>query len=262
MAEWLKMSRLNGVMRYHYKTIGSLIVWTLLMVLAVQIISLATPFFTGRFYPFDGIRGNFEIVFAAAFVIGILTTGRSTRFLLRFGTSRTSVWLGNILSLLGGMAALLLATFLLNMLIGALLIPLSGLLPNGNGFSMTAAQYQYELTKGLEGLPELLLYSLEWTSIFYLYGCMLRRFRVLTITVSIAVPLFFVVLMLIPAVHEGLAVLGEENQGQIVLLGLKWLQILQDIINFFQEHWYTIQLMAGIASLPLSYLIMRGTKQP
>ncbi|MBN1778174.1 MAG: hypothetical protein JW811_08645 [Clostridiales bacterium] len=260
MAEWLRAARLKGIARYQYKNLGRLITWALLIVLTVQILSLLTPYVFGDPYPFEGIGASFEIVFFAAFVTGIITAGRSSRFLLRFGTSRTSVWLGSVFGQLTGMVGLLIGTFLLNMLIAALLFPLSSLLPQG--YSMSAALYRHELTEGLKNLPDLLLYTLEWTSIFYLYGCMLRRFKALTISFSIGIPLMFVILMLIPAVREGLQVLRGDDQGQMMILGLKWLQILQDILRFIEEHWETIQLTAGIASLPLSYIVMRGTKQP
>ena len=260
MAEWLRASRFSGVVRYQYKVVGRIVIWALLLVLAVQLLSLVMPQISGTPYPFDGIRGNFEIVFFAAFVTGILTAGRYTRFLLRFGTSRTSVWLGNVLGVLAGMVALLLFTFLLNMLVAALLLPLHNLSPNL--YSIDATTFRSDLSEGFQDLPELLLYSLEWTAIFYLYGCLLRRFRAVTISVSIAVPLLFVILMLLPAVREGLSVLRGDNQGDIVILGLKWIQILQDILRFIENNWDTLQLTAGIASLPLSYLVMRGTKQP
>jgi hypothetical protein len=226
----------------------------------VQLLSLLMPYLTGDTYPFEGIGASFEIVFFAAFITGIITAGRSSRFLLRFGTSRTAVWLGSVLGQLTGMLGLLICTFLINMLIAALLFPLANLLPQG--YSMSAALYQKELSEGFKNLPDLLLYTLEWTSIFYLYGCMLRRFKALTISVSIGIPLMFVILMLIPAVREGMSVLRGEDQGQMMVLGLKWLQILQDILRFIEEHWDSIQLTAGIVSLPLSYIVMRGTKQP
>ncbi len=260
MAEWLKQARFAGVLRYHFKNIGRLVVWGLLIVAAVQILSLTTPVLTGDRFSFDGIRGNFEIVFFSALIIGILTAGRGTRFLLRFGTPRTSAWLGNILGLLLGMVVMLCATFLINMLMGAVLFPLASLKPET--YSMSASLYGAALTHGLNDLPNLLLYTVEWTSIFYLYGCMLRRFRALTISFSIGVPLLFVILMLIPAVRDALSVVQGDNQGQIMALGLEWLLWLQDFIKFVQMHWETIQLSTAIASLPLSYFVMRGTKQP
>lgn len=260
MAEWLRASRFAGVARYQYKNTGRLVVRALLIVLAVQLLSLLMPFIAGDPYPFEGIGGSFEIVFFAAFITGIITAGRASGFLIRFGTPRTSVWLGSVLGQILSMASLLMGTFLLNMLVAALLFPLSGLLPQG--YAMNASLYQSELLAGLENLPTLLLYTLEWASIFYLYGCMLRRFRALTISISVGVPLLFVILMLIPAVREGLQVLRGDSNSQILRLGLQWVRILQDILRFVEEHWAAIQLTAGIASLPLSYVVMRGTKQP
>ena len=260
MAEWIKNARVPGVIRYQYKTIARLLAWALLIVLAGQVLTLLLPFLRHDAYLFDGIRGNFEIVFFAAFIVGILTAGRSSRFLLRFGTPRTSVWLGSELGLIFGMVGLLLATFVLNMGIAALLFPLSSLAPQQ--YSMNASLFQTALSHGLGDLPELLLYTLEWTCIFYLYGCMLRRFRVLTISISIGIPLMFVILMLIPTVRDVLSVARGENQGQMLQKGLEWLLWLRDFLHFVDEHWDSIQLTAGIASIPLSYLVMRSTKQP
>jgi len=127
---------------------------------------------------------------------------------------------------------------------------------------MNGDLYKTELSNGLKDLPSYLLYTLEWTAIFYLYGCVLRRFRALTISFSIGIPLLFVILMLIPAVREALRVVGGNNQSQMVLLGLQWLQFLQEIVRFVEKNWNAIQLTAGIVSLPLSYVMMRGTKQP
>ena len=260
MAEWLTASRFPGVLRYHYKNTGRLVLWALLIVLAAQLLSLVMPLIVDDDYGFDGIRGNFEIVFFSAFIVGIITAGRGTRFLLRFGTPRTSVWLGNVLGLFMGMAGILLATFLINLLVAALLFPLSGLRPDS--YAMSASTFQISLTHGLSKLPEYLLNTLEWTAMFYLYACLLRRFRAVTISLSIAVPLMFIILMLIPAVREALSVVRGDNQGQMVLLGLRWLQFLQNVLRFIEEHWDTVQLTAGIVSLPLSYWVMRGTKQP
>ena len=260
MAEWLKEARFAGVLRYHFKNIGRLLTWGLLIILAVQLLSLLMPLFIHDAFLFDGIRGNFAIVFFGAFIAGIVTAGRGSRFLLRFGTARTSVWIGNVLGLLAGMVGLLAATFLINMLVAALLFPLSNIQPRL--YAMSGGLYQTSLSQGLKDLPQQLVYTLEWTSIFYLYGCMLRRFKALTISFSIGIPLLFIVLMLIPTVRDGLQVLRGDDQGQILILGMNWLKILRDFLRFLDQNWETIQLVTGIVSLPLSYLVMRGTKQP
>lgn len=260
MAEWVRASRLRGVLRYHWKRLGGLILWTLIIVLGVQLLSLLMPFVSTEAYPFEGIRGNLEIVIMAALVAGLITAGRSSRFLLRFGTSRTAVWIGNELGLFAGMVGLLLGTFVLNMLVGALLFPLAHVLPDD--YAITGSQYAAELREGLQNLPSQLLYALEWTSIFYFYACMMRRYKAFTLSLTIGVPLLFIILMLIPAVREAVSVVESDNQGQIMLLGLRWMQILQNVLRFLDEHWDAVQLTAGVACLPLSYLVMRGTKQP
>jgi len=260
MAEWLGDSRLRGVLRYHYKRIGKLVVWALLLLVGVHVLALLTPYLDGDIYTFDGIRSDFVVVFFGALIAGILTAGGSSRFLLRFGTARTPVWLGNVLSLFVSMVVLLLGTFVLNMAFGALMLPLSQAAPQAYG--MGGYQFGNELAAGLRYLPRWLLFTLEWTSIFYFYACMLRRFKALTISLSVGIPLLFIIMMLIPAVREAISVVQGNNQSQILVLGLQWLQMFNDILRFIEDHWDAVQLTAGIISLPCSYLVMRGTKQP
>jgi hypothetical protein len=204
----------------------------------------------------------------ATLVCACVVAGRSTRFLLRFGTSRFSVWLGNLAGLWAGMIALLLGTLLLSILLGGLVYLLAAALPQRFAIKplftgvADAAIFSHTLRAALSSLPQAILTVVEWTSIFYLLGCCLRRQAGLTLAVVIGLPLLLMLLSLIPAIRQAADVVENANEQQMMLLGLQWMKVLMDILTFVKNQWPWIQLGGAVVSLPLSYLCMRGTAQP
>ncbi len=265
---WRQNARLNGILRYHWKTLTRVVLWVLLMILAGQVISLLLPLFTSADYTFSGVYTNLSVTLVTALISGILVAGRSTRFLMRFGTARFPVWLGNVLALLAGMVALLLGTLLLSMLEGGIAIFLSNIMPERYimqaqlGEAQGISTFQQTLQETLQDLPSYLLYTLEWTAIFYLLGCCFRRNRGLTIFIVVGGPLLLMSLTFIPAVREAARVVEGGNETQIMVLGAQWMRYVMDILTFIQNQWLTIQLVGALVSLPLSYLCMRETPQP
>lgn len=261
-------ARFGGVMRYHTRALGRGVLTVLLVMLISQLLSLLLPMFTGNPYPFMGIYADIAVTLIAALVAGIITANKSTRFLLRFGTARFSVWLGNLLGLWCAMVGLLIGTLLLNMLTGGLAALLAQLAPQRFTVKVlfqdmqVSALYSQTLADALRNLPTYILYTLEWTALFYLLGCCLRRNRILTIAIIIGVPMLLLMLTLIPAVRQAIDVLENANEQRQILLGVQWIKYLQDAMNFIQYQWPVIQLLAAIGSLPLSYLCMRNTPQP
>ena len=125
-----------------------------------------------------------------------------------------------------------------------------------------AALFRRTLAESLASLPQNLLYVVEWTAIFYFFGTCLRRKPGLTLTVVIGLPLLVLMLTLFPAVRQAADMAQHANDQQMMLLGVRWMKYLMDIVNFVEHQWPLIQLGTAVASLPLSYLCMRGTPQP
>ena len=265
---WWQNARFAGVMRYHWKALGKTILWVLGIMLGAQLISLAFPLLSGEAYPYSGVFVDIGTAMIVALVCSTVVAGKSTRFLLRFGTSRFSVWLGNVLSLWLGMAAFLLGTLLLSLLMGGLVSLLAKALPQQFivqtyfGDAQGYALFNSSLSEALSSLPRYLLYTLEWTAIFYLLGTCLRRNKVATLMVIIGVPMLVMILTLIPAVRHAARVMENANDREMMLLGVQWLSYLTSIVHFVQHEWKTLQLVAAVVSLPLSYLCMRNTPQP
>ena len=261
-------ARLNGVLRYHTRVLGKRVLLVLLGLLLVQAASVALPLLTGNPYPYMGVYADLSLVMVVALVTANMTANKSTRFLLRFGTSRFSVWLGNLIGLWCGMAGLLLGTLAINTLIGGLVLLLSNTLPEAFAVKTVfqeanvTALFRQSLGDAVRTLPEHFLYTLEWTAIFYLLGCCMRRNRWLTLGILVGVPMVLMLLTLLPAVRQAVDVLENANDQQRLLLGVQWMKVLMDVVNFVQNQWPLIQLGTAVVSLPLSYLCMRSTPQP
>jgi hypothetical protein len=253
---WWRSARFGGVLRYHVKSTGRIVNWALLILLASQLIA------------YGGVYADLSSTLVVALVAAVVAAHRGTRFLLRFGTSRVSVWLGNVIGLLAGMTALLLGTVLLSVLMGGLTLAMANTLPRKYVFEQYLGGQASSKLSGnllltaLRTLPRYILYTMEWTALFYLFACCLRRNRGLTILIVVGVPLMLMILTLIPAVRQAAQVVEGGDERQMMLLGVQWMKYLADAAQFIRREWQTIQLTAALVSLPLSYLCMRDTPQP
>ena len=267
-AGWAQSARLNGVFRYHWKVLGKTVAWVLLILLASQILSLLMPLVFDIHFTYTGVYADLSITLIAALVCAIVAAQKSTRFLLRFGTSRLSVWMGNLLALFAGMTAVLIGTMLISILAGGVTLALANAMPRKYVFVQFfvelkgSALFSQSLTDAVRTLPSYILYTVEWCCLFYLLGCCLRRNRALTLTILIGVPMLLTILMLFPAVRQAAEVVRKADENQMLILGVQWTKVLVDIAHFVQNEWQTIQLGAAVVSLPLSYLCMRNTPQP
>ena len=265
---WWQSARFGGVIRYHWKSLGRTVAWVLLILLVSQVLSFLTPLVFDTDYTYTGAYADLGITMVVALICAVVAAHRSTRFLLRFGTSRLSVWLGNQLSLWGGMIAFLIGTLLLSILMGGLTMAMANTMPNRYVFQeffgglKGSEMFAQSLQSALASLPSYILYVVEWTSLFYLFGCCLRRNRGLTIFVIVGVPMLLMILTLIPAVRQAAQVVQNADEQQMMILGVQWMKYAADALKFIRNEWQTIQFIAAAVSLPLSYLCMRETPQP
>ena len=265
---WWSSARFGGVMRYQRKSLGKTIRIVLLILTGAQLLSLLFPLITGHAYPYSGVFADVIVTMIVSLICASIAAHSGTRFLLRFGTSRLSVWLGNLVSLSIGMIVLLLGTFALSLLTGGLVLGLSAAIParfsvNTLYTETTAiALFQTTLRSSLTSLPANLLYTVEWVCLFYLLGTCMRRKTWLTLTVIIGLPMLIFTLTLVPAVRQAAEAVSHANDQQIMLLGIQWMKAVVDFFHFVEHEWPTIQLVSAIVSLPLSYLCMRDTQQP
>ena len=250
-AGWMRRSRFLGAMRYHRAWMGRLAGWCLLVLLAGNAITIVAALAGAGELNMEGVSADFSLTIALLLVCACLAAHSRTRFLLRFGTARFPVWLSNVVALFLGTAAFLLGTLLINLAVGGTVLALSGAMPD-----------RFTLRESLEQLPRQLMWLLEWTCLFYLLACCLRRRRGLTLAVVLGVPFVCFMLTLMPFIRETTAALESGTDGQIMAMGFEWMQWLARVARFVTEQWQWVQLGGAAVSLPLSYLCMRTTPQP
>ena len=108
----------------------------------------------------------------------------------------------------------------------------------------------------------MLLWLLEWSCLFYLLGCCLRRSKAITLTVCLVLPLILWLLMLAPVLREVSHAMESGNQGQLMVMAMQLVGWLEKAAMFIEKNWQWIQGGLALVSLPLSYLCMRSTPQP
>lgn len=265
---WARRSRFVGALRYHGIWLGRAILFVLGLLLLSQVLSIALALAGVGEYHMPGVSGDLGTAMLLSLICGSVLAGRKTRFLVRFGTPRLSIWLSSVLALIVGMALFLIGTLAVNGLASLLTLALSGIRPDS--LLLWSYSFREEGTallnrtwlNALDSLPRQLLFTAEWTCLFYLLGCCLRKNKWLTLIVVIGVPLALTILLFVPAVDEALSVLEGGSTGEVTVAALQFVSWLQRVAGFIDREWPTIQLVAALLSLPLSYLCMRSTAQP
>lgn len=255
-ASWAARARMKGALRYYGVTFGRMLALWLAILAGAQVLSLLWPMMGQGRYEYIGATFELGWSLIAALVYAQIAAGRGTRFVLRFGTPRLSAWMSAVVSLWASCLAFLLCAFVLDVLLGLL----TGLLAQAMPGSYSV--WDGAMKSLVNGLPSAVLYVLEWSCVFYLLCCCMRRNKALTLIVIIGVPAVLMMLTLVPAVNEAVRVVEQGSETEIMVYGLQWVGVLQRIWDFVTHQWQWIQLGAAVASLPLSYLCMRGTAQP
>lgn len=259
-------SRLKGALRFHALKLGKIVLWVLGILLAAQVIGiLLTLVGVMKECSASGVAAEFGTEMTILLVFSCILAKSSTTFLTRFGTPRTSVWLSNLIALFISGAAFLLGSLVTSILTNYGILALSASNP-----AFTVANYTLSggelvaasLSDALSGLPMLLLWTLEWSCLFYLLGCCLRRSKAITLTVCILLPLLVWVMMLLPVVRNAVELVENGNQTEIIMTGMQLLNWLSSVMQFVAKNWQWLQGLAALISLPLSWLCMRGTQQP
>ena len=263
---WFTLSRFGGCMRFHRIRKYGLALLLALLMLIVQALELTLAYFGITEYRLTAQMPDLPFALALVFCLALRTARQDTTFLLRFGTPRTSVWLSNVLSLLIAGVLYLLLSIVVNVVSGAAAV---ALYPQCSDI-FVAQRYQLPVGEFLaillgdvwEVLPWYLLWLLEYTCIFYLLACCLRRWKGATIAVLVGVPALLITLIVLPTLQGVAEAVQSSDQGELMTMLFRFLGWLEKAADFTAENWQWIQGGAAFVSLVLSYLVMRGTRQP
>ncbi|MBO5500500.1 MAG: hypothetical protein J6A48_00580 [Clostridia bacterium] len=263
---WFTLSRFGGCMRFHRVKKLKLALGLVLLMLAVQALELGMAFMGWTDFRLTSQMPDLPFAMALVFFLALRTAKQDTTFLLRFGTPRTSVWLSNVLSLMVYGIVYLLLSAVVNLIVGAAAIALE---PHCSGI-FVPDRYQLPVLEYLtsqlgtmaEALPSYLLWLVEYTCIFYLLACCLRRWKAATIIVLVGVPALLFTLLLLPTLQTVVDAVESGSQSELMVLFFRFMGWLEKALDFTVENWKWIQGGVAFVSLVLSYLVMRGTRQP
>lgn len=263
---WFTLSRFGGCMRFHRVKKLKLAAGLALLMLVVQALELTMAYFGLTEYRLTAQMPDLPFALALVFCLAMRTAKQDTTFLLRFGTPRTSVWLSNVLSLfLCGVVYLLLSA-VVNALTGAAAVALAPHCSDifvASRYQLSVGEYLLNLLTDMgEALPWYLLWLLEYTCIFYLLACCLRRWKAATIIVLVGVPALLFTLILLPTIQGVAEMLESGSEGELMVLFFRFMSWLEKVADFTVENWQWVQGAVAFVSLVLSYLVMRGTRQP
>jgi len=219
---WFTLSRFGGCMRFHRVKKLKLAAGLALLMLVVQALELIMAYFGLTEYRLTAQMPDLPFALALVFCLAMRTAKQDTTFLLRFGTPRTSVWLSNVLSLfLCGVIYLLLSA-VVNALTGAAAVALAphcSAIHLADRYQLPVGEYLLNLFTDMGGaLPWNLLWLLEYTCIFYLLACCLRRWKAATIIVLVGVPALLFTLILLPTIQGVAEMLESGSEGELMVL--------------------------------------------
>lgn len=264
---WFTLSRFSGCMRFHRIRKGNTALWLALLMLAVRVVEIALAMFDVSECRLTLQQPDLPFALAMVYVLALSTAKKDTTFLCRFGTPRTAIWLSNVVSLLLFGVCYLLLSVAVNAVAGAAAVALApeyaGIIVNARYQGMGVVPFlQQLLADTWEVLPRYLLYLAEYTCIFYLLACCLRRWKAATIIVLVGIPALLITLIVMPTVQSVADALESNDQGVLMSMFFKFMAWLEKAADFTVENWQWIQGGMALASLLLSYLVMRGTRQP
>ena len=123
-------SRLKGALRYHLIRLGKLALGLLALLLLSDVIGLLVGLTGFSSCEGTGISTNWALTLFLMLVLSCMLAKSGSTFLCRFGTSRFTVWLSQLVSLILCMIGFLLGTLILSIANNYLILALSR--HNGN----------------------------------------------------------------------------------------------------------------------------------
>lgn len=109
------------------------------------------------------------------------------------------------------------------------------------------------------------LSMIEWSGVWYLYICLLRRWKAATLLVTIGTPILLVMLLVMPMLTgwmDRIASMTEAEIMQAMPLLYDLARTAEKIFKFLVEKWPAVRAALGVGCYALAYPVMRSTPQP
>lgn len=271
MVSAMRQSRFEGTARYLWAKGWKLLLPGAVAIFVMELLIYLMPAL-GLGTAEQGVSTVFWYVSVCALILMYRAANVDARFLITRLTPRPSVYAGVVLEILTFTALGVLLAAAVTLAETGLVAALSGLAPGRYSVSMWDLLGQARATATGEVAGFLVPYTgrfflstVEYCCFYYLYFCLLRRWKVQTLAVTIGVPVLMVVLVVVPAVNgffDQIASMSEQELWQSMPVLMNLLRFMEEAVRFMIERWPVIRAVAAVACLALSYPVMAGTPQP
>lgn len=280
-ASMLKASRLQGAMRYFTRKSLVACLEITAVVLAMSLVSIAINIFAHVGGNVNSLSSLFSANGLVAIVLCAYAAFSESRYLALTPMPRFSIYLGIICK----MAVFAVASSLCAALHSIIEAALSQAVTNAGLAQITLEVFEFDIygvltdagdmrvaktvgevaSMALGAVPDAAISLLTMSGGWYLYMCLLRRWKAATLAVTIGGPILLFTMILVPAMTgwlDTLVAMSEAEMMQTMPALYKMIQSLIDILRWIRDEWPFIRAISGLVCWLLAYPVMRGTPQP
>lgn len=272
MESALKMSRFEGTLRYLWKKGWQLMLSVAGVVLLMEIAVYVLSVFVDGDIDLGGVSAMFSCSSVVMLMLMYRAANIDARFLITRATPRLSVYGGVIAEILLISALGVVLGALMTMLDAALVSLMANIAPQRYSINMwsmystmRATTFGGATAMAWQNAWNAWTSTIQWCCFYYFYFCLLRRWKIQTLAVTIGVPVALFALMIVPAVtgfFDQLERLNEQEMWQLMPQFMELMRFMERAMQFVSEQWPVIRAVGAVACLALSYPVMAGTPQP
>lgn len=281
-ASTLKLSRLQGVLRY-FTGKSVVVALTVFVVMCVgTLIGMAMAAFAGIENPLNGVSGMYSANSIVLIVLCATAAKSETRFLAIAPTPRWSIYLGILwkitcYALVGTLLAALHTFFEVfaaqtATAMGLVNMPVEVYDWNDLWGSITRMQGMDIATSMgdvakmiLPAIPGQVVNMVIGMGAWYLYMCLFTRWKMPTLAVTIGVPVLLVTMVIVPFAMgwmDKIMSMSQNDLQQMMPVVFELLRLVENVGKWMYERWPIVRTTLGVVCWLLAYPVMRGTPQP
>lgn len=278
----LKASRLPGALRYFTRKVVNVVGVLVIVALCVTILNFAICIFAGV----EGAVNTLSMLFNANGIMVIMLCAQAaygeSRYLAITPMPRFSIFLGVlwkmvcfallsslVACLYSGFEALLAqaitATGIANIRVAVREMDLISEMMSSTAVGAVATDAGSVLMIALGRLPATVIRLVEYSGVWYLYLCLLRRWKMQTLLVTIGAPILLATMVLVPVINgwaDAILSMSQNEMMQALPVLYDILNTLADIARWMIEEMALVEAITGALCWLIAYPVMRGTPQP
>ena len=280
-ASMLKASRLDGTLRYFTRKVLECEAALVMMALAASLLGYGIQVFTHSQGSINSLSFLFNSNGAVLIVLCVYAVYSETRYLAITPEPRFIIYLGVLWKILFFAAVSSVVAALHSVLDVVVAQAVTRL-----GLAQIAVEvYDFDLYRLISGagemnvartlgevarlaavkVPRSILQLVELGGFWYLYLCLLRRWKIGTLAVTIGTPIVLMTLMIVPMFTGWMDVIASMSEEEIMRSMPALYNLYNSLVQalrWLAEEWPAVRAVLALGCYLLAYPVMRGTPQP